>query len=120
MKKISLIAILISVLLSGCRSEKKLCDVKTMILDESFFPGTVSSEPLAIPIHDAPSESVEGYFYIKTDSSIDSVQQDIIRWRFPFMAKSFVENRNKQIFRTDAMSDQWELPGGVRRFRIII
>jgi len=101
---------LMFMLLAGCVPASGDCDAKAVILDQSFFPGEVSADPLESPIHDAPPESAERLIYIKTNLSTDTVQQDVMNFGSIYLASDFFKNREKQLFRTDVDRGPWETP----------
>ncbi len=109
MKKVSILTLLI-LLLAGCRADQKVCDVKAVILEESFFPGNALSDPIDSPIPDAPPESAERIFYVGPEALPDIIQQDVMNFGSARMASSFFEDSEKRLFRTDAYQGLWKVP----------
>jgi len=118
MHKISLVSVLVLIILTGCISKEEVCDIRTLMLEESFFQGNVLSEPLDSPIPDAPPESAEQIIYIETDISIDVIQHDIMNFGNSYMASKFWENGQKQVFKVDAYREQWETPKEIVGFNL--
>ena len=110
MKKFILLALLIPVLLLGCQPKEGPCNIMSVILEEDFFPGRVHAEPIDSPIPDAPPESAERIYLVKTDFSTDVVQLDIMNFISGETASNFLERGEKQRFRTDSYRGQWKTP----------
>ena len=110
MKKFILTALLAPVLLLGCQPKEGSCNIMSVMLDEDFFPGRVHAEPIDSPIPDAPPESAERIFSVKTDFSTDVIQMDIMNFMSGETASNFWEREEKQIFRTDSYRGQWKTP----------
>ena len=113
MKKVLGITLLF-IAMAACSHKARSCDIKNVILDESFFPGDVSSDPLLMPIPDSPPDSAIRVFYIESNSSIDVVQQYVMNFRLAYLASNFFNEREKQNFNSDEKENPWKMPNGVQ------
>lgn len=109
-----IVNILVLYMLVGCASKTNTCDVKSILLDESFFPEKVDSDPIYSPISDdAPQDSATRLFYVGYAGQgvyLGVVEQDVMNFGSSSRASNFFENRVKQSFSTNSSKGPWETP----------
>jgi hypothetical protein len=86
------LSLLILIFSAACgeHAPQRDCDIKSLILNKSFFhvnPEMVSDFNFESPVHEAPPESAGFSFYLKNDFSSDLVSNEVFRYRYLSQAK---------------------------------